>query len=271
MNNIQRHRRLCFVAMMVLLMTGLLPIAFAQGQPASAPGDNLSFHDDTWHVEMSPYLWMAGMNGKLTVAGHESEVNQSFGDIFSNLKFGFMGLSELRRGRIGIVTDLMYIKLGDETATPIANLPNTLNVKNSISSFTLAPYFAYRLIGNERGSVDALAGFRYYHTGSTINTELQPVGTQSFSTTDNWADSLGGGRFRLNITPKIHALFIGDVGGGGSDLTWQIVAGGGYQLSKRWSAELAYRGLYFNRQPGGNSGLEQTQKGLLLGATFQIK
>jgi hypothetical protein len=273
MNKPKQPLRFYFVAATLLLLGCLAPLSFGQTQPSPASPDlnNLSFHDDTWHMAISPYLWMAGMDANLTVAGRTTQVTQSFGDIFSNLKFGFMGLTETRRGRLGILTDLMYIKLGDETAVPIANLPNTLNLKNDISSFTLAPYGAYRLVGNDRGSVDALVGLRYYHTGTTIKAEFKDFSTQSFSTTDNWADALGGGRLRANLTPKIHVFFLGDAGGGGSELTWQIVAGGGYQLSKRWSADLAYRRLYFNRQPGGNSGLEQTQKGLVLGATFQIK
>jgi len=38
-------------------------------------------------------------------------VNQSFTDIFSNLKFGVMGLTEINRGPISLFTDAMYIRL----------------------------------------------------------------------------------------------------------------------------------------------------------------
>jgi hypothetical protein len=257
-----------------LAVCGLTVAALGQAQTAPAPkanGDTTpSFHDDTWHFALSPYLWMAGMNGTLTVASHSAQVNQSFGDIFSNLKFGFMGLTEARRGRLGILTDLMYIKLGDETAIPIAGLPNALDVKTNISSFTLSNYGAYRVYGNHYGSIDGLVGLRYYHTGNSIDATLPQVGAQSYSSTDNWADVLGGARFIGHLTPKVRAFLVGDAGGGGSDLTYQLVVGGGYQFAKRWSADVAYRKLYFNRQPSGY-GLEQSQQGIVIGATFTIK
>lgn len=265
----------------ILFFSALNPLVLAQTQPsqptqttqAAAPLNlnNLSFPDDTWHIAVSPYLWMAGLDGTITVVGKSAQVNQSFADIFSNLKFGIMGVTEIRRGRIGILTDMMWIKLGDETSVPIANLPNTLDVKSSLNTFTLTPYFAYRMFGNQHGSVDALGGIRYYHAGTEIDAEVQNVGKQTVATSDNWADVIAGGRFRVNFTPKIHAYFLGDAGGGGSLLSWQIVGGAGYQISRRWALDLAYRRLYYDREQNPASGIEQTQQGLVLGATFQIK
>jgi hypothetical protein len=144
-------------------------------------------------------------------------------------------------------------------------------VKSSLDTFTLSPYFSYRMFGNEHGFVDALGGIRYYHVGSEITGEVVNVGKQTVSTTDNWVDVIAGGRFRVNLTPKLHAMFIGDAGGGGSLLSWQIVGGAGYQISRRWALDLAYRRLYYDREPGILGGIEQTQQGLVLGATFQIK
>jgi len=244
-----------------------------QTKPSKPAPDlnNLDFPSDTWHVAVSPYLWMAGLDADITIVGRTAQVNQSFGDIFSNLKFGIMGVTEIRRGRIGFLTDMMWIKLGDETSIPVANLNNTLDVKSSLNSFTLTPYFAYRMFGNEHGAVDALGGVRYYHAGTEIDAEVQNVGKQTVATTDNWVDVIAGGRFRVNLTPKLHAMFIGDAGGGGSLLSWQIVGGAGYKISQRWDLDLAYRRLYYNRPTSATSGLEQTQQGLVLGATFQIK
>ncbi len=104
----QNLRKLLSAASALLLITILfLPQrATAQVEPLPdqpAPPDNL------WHISASPYLWMAGLNGNLSIAGHEAAVHQSFGDIFSNLKFGVMGLTEVRRGQIGILTDLLFV------------------------------------------------------------------------------------------------------------------------------------------------------------------
>lgn len=255
------------LAVVILLLAGTPSV----GQSAAnAPVAQPSFADDTWHINVSPYLWMAGMNGSVGFRGVQVQVNQSFGDIFENLKFGVMGLSEVRRGRIGFLTDLIYIRLGNEPAIPVEGLPGAINVKTSLNTFTLTPYFSYRIVGNKEGSIDILAGGRYYHVGASITATTGPRKV-STSASNNWADLVGGGRFTLNLTPRVVPFFIGDAGGIGSVLTWQIVGGVGLKWSKRWSTELGYRRLYFNRQTNNGFGLEQTQQGLIVGATVRLR
>jgi opacity protein-like surface antigen len=256
-----------FVVSFLLVMSAALP---AQTK-ATASSEQLNFRDDTWHVSISPYLWMAGMNGSVAFGGHEVRVDQSFGDILGNLKFGVMALSEVRRGRIALLTDLMYIRLSDETAIPVEGLPGTLNVKTSLNTFTLTQYFGYRILGNQRGSIDFLTGGRYYHVDPSITADAGLPTRLSFSTTNNWADFVEGGRLVLNLTPRIGTFLIGDVGGGGSVLTWQLMGGVGYKWSKRWSTSAAYRRLYFNRQTSNGFGLEQTQHGFIVGATYRFR
>jgi hypothetical protein len=219
-------------------------------------------------MNISPYLWMAGMNGTLSLGGHEAQVKQSFGDIFSNLKFGLMGLTEVRRGRIGILTDLMWVRLGDETSIPLQSLPTGVTLKTSINTFTFTPWLAYRLFGNNRASVDMLTGGRYYHLYGKITADAGSVGQLSYSGANNWADFVEGGRIMFNVTPRVGAFVIGDAGGGGSDLTWQVAGGLGYRWTKRWSTQLGYPRLYFDRSDN-KLGIQQTQQGLLLGATFR--
>jgi hypothetical protein len=85
------------------------------------------------------------MNGAVGFGGREVQVNQSFTDIFSNLKFGVMGLTEVKRGPISILTDAMYVRLGNERAILLHGLPIAVNVNTSLNTFTLTPYLGYRL------------------------------------------------------------------------------------------------------------------------------
>jgi opacity protein-like surface antigen len=259
--------RLFLSPLLLSLTCALLSAQTAANDPSSPP----SFRDDSWRMSVSPYLWMAGMNGTVGFAGRQVQVNQSFSDIFENLKLGVMGFSETRRGRIGLLTDLMYIRLGNETAIPVAGLPSAINVKTSLNTFTLTPYFSYRVLGNDRGTIDWIAGGRYYHIGAAITAGVPTLGNVSYSASDNWGDLVQGARFTLKLAPRINTFFIGDAGGGGSLLTWQIVGGATYRLSQRWSANLGYRRLYYNRQTGNSFVLEQTQQGLVLGATFKLR
>ena len=239
--------------------------------PPNAPSAQPTYYNDTWHVSISPYLWLAGLNGTLGYGGHEVMANQAFIDIFSNLKFGVMGFTEVQRGPIVFLTDLMYVRLGDETAVPIQGLPpSAVDVKGSLDTFTLTPYFGYRFVRSQRGSIDYIGGGRYYHIGSSITAEAGQA-KLSYSTSNNWADFVQGGRFIFNVTPRVRAFFVGDAGGGGSVLTWQIFGGAGYQWSKRWSTHLGYRRLYFNRQTNKGLGLDVTTQGLVVGLTFRLR
>jgi hypothetical protein len=263
-----RDRAVAVIWVIALSLWVVTPL-HAQSTPTT-PSDQSTFHDDTWHVNLSPYLWLAGMNGTVGFGGRSVQVKQSFADIFSNLKVGLMGFSEVRRGPVSMLTDLMWVRLGDETAIAVTGLPNAIDVKTSLNTFTLTPYFGYRIVGGRRGAIHFISGGRYYHVGSTISATASGGGRVSNSTSDNWADFVEGGRFELNLTPRVTTFFIGDAGGGGSVLTWQIVGGAGYRLSKRWTSQLAYRRLYFNRQTNG-IGIEQTQQGLVLGVTYALR
>jgi hypothetical protein len=264
-------RSLCFLTWIALALGTSRPAA-AQVQP-DAPANLPTFKEDTWHVSVSPYLWLAGLNGTVSLAGYKANVDQSFGDILGNLKFGVMGLSEVRRGRVGLLTDLIYVRLGDEGAIPVSRLPTTVNLKASVNTFTLTPEFGYRVFENKEGAIDVLAGFRYYHVSSSINANANQVGAISVSGTNDWADAIGGARFRANLTPKVGVFFLGDAGGGGSSPAWEIVTGAGYRWNQRLSTTVGYRRLYFDRQTtSGNAfGLDVTQEGFILGATYRFR
>jgi opacity protein-like surface antigen len=231
---------------------------------------DLGYSADTWHVAVSPYLWLAGMSGSVGVGDRQVQVNQSFTDIFSNLKFGVMGVTEVSRGPVSILTDAMYIKLGDETAVPVQNLPpGTVNVNSSLSNFVLTPYLGYRLLGKKRVSIYILTGLRYYHLNTSITPSIAGVGSVTYSTSDNWVDYVEGAHFKFQLSRRIVAYALGDLGGGGSVFTYQVVGGAGYALSKKWSTSLSYRRLYYQRYT--TTDVEPTQQGLVVGVTYRIR
>ena len=266
-----RIQRCIYPIVILMLAFTMCAVAEAQVEPET-PTTPPSFHQDSWHVSISPYLWLVGMNGTIAVAGHEASVNQSFADIFSNLKFGVMGLTEVRRGQVGILTDLMYVWLGNEKAIPVQGLPGALNLNNNLNTVTLTPEIAYRLFAaGNRGAIDLLVGIRYYHTSATIKATVSQIGQVSYSAADNWVDGIEGARFQVNLSRRVGAFFIGDAGGGGSRYSWQIATGIGYRLNRRWTSQFGYRRLYYKRQAGPNFGLDQTQQGLILGITYRLK
>jgi hypothetical protein len=207
----------------------------------------------------------------LNLAGNDAAVHQSFGDIFSHLKVGFMGFGEVRRGRIAVLTDLLFVRVGDQQAVPVPQLPFPVQVKLTTTTFTLTPLFAYRIYSQKHFAADVLGGFRFYHLGANSNFNAGPLGQHFFSGSNNWADVTAGARLVARITPKIGAFLIGDAGGGGSRPTWEIAYGVGYQILKNTTAQIGYKRLYFNRQDGNAFGLEATQQGLVIGTTIRFR
>jgi len=267
-NSLAKHSRTAVLFWMVLFLLSFP--AYAQVEVES-PQQEAAFADDAWHVSASPYLWLAGLDGNLNLSGHEAAVHQSFGDIFSNLKVGFMGLGEVRRGRVGVLTDLLFVRVGDQGAVPVPQLPISVQVKLTSTTFTLTPELAYRVYSQKHFAADVLGGFRFYHLGANSNFNAGPLGQYSYSGSNNWADVTGGARLLARVTPKIGAFVIGDAGGGGSSPTWEIVYGAGYKVLRNATAQIGYRRLYFNRQDGSNFGLEATQQGLIVGSTIRFR
>jgi opacity protein-like surface antigen len=165
----------------------------------------------------------------------------------------------------------MYIWLGNEKAIPVEGLPGALNLNNNLNTLTLTPEIAYRLLAGKRGAVDFLVGVRYYHADAKIKATVSQVGQVSYSAADNWVDAIQGARFQFNLSQRVGAFFIGDAGGGGSRLSWQIATGIGYRLNTHWTSQFGYRRLSYQRQSGPNFGLDQTQQGLILGITYRLK
>ncbi|HEU4636566.1 MAG TPA: hypothetical protein VFS41_10335 [Edaphobacter sp.] len=263
-----RTRSASLFCTMVLML--LAATAHAQVEVES-PQQEPSFSADTWHLCASPYLWLAGLNGDLNLAGHDAAVHQSFGDIFSNLKIGFMGLGEARRGRVGVLTDLLFVRVGDQQAVPVPQLPFPVQVKLTTTTFTLTPELAYRVYSHKHFAADVLGGFRYYHLGAHSNFDAGPLGQYSYAGSSNWVDVTGGARLLARLTPKIGAFVIGDAGGGGSSPSWEIAYGVGYKVLKNATAQIGYKRLYFDRKDGTAFGLEATQQGLVIGTTVRLR
>ena len=230
--------------------------------PLAKPGEPDS-GSNRWAFQFTPYLWTAGFNGTVTIRNLTAPVSASFSDLFKRLNFGFLGSFDARKGRVGILLDTVYLNLSADNTIGQTNLQS----KSDNKLFFLDPEVYFRVVKHRRGSIDALAGFRYWHSGNSLTISPPAV---SASRDKDFVDPVLGGRFRLNLSRGLFATFKGDVGGfgAGSQLTYQIFAGGGVELKQKFVLIAGYRHLYVDL---GNSGLLQNYaiNGLALG--FGIK
>jgi len=246
-----------------------VPIA-AQTQPAGKTDNTTSPAPEGWHFGLSPYLWLSGIHGTVGVLGRDASVHAGFGDIISNLNLGLMAAAELRHKRVLLVTDLMWIKLSEDKGLP-ENQLGEITAKSRVQNFMLGPEVGYRFVEQPRLNVDAFTGFRYWHLGSSLEFEPNPLG-QKLSTSQNWVDPLLGARLQTPLSPKIRFTLFGDVGGfgAGSQLEWQVAGLLGYQLNKRFTLQAGYRYLDVNYRSGGFK-YDVAMSGLLLGTTIRFK
>ena len=207
-----------------------------------------------WHVDWVPfYLWFSGLSGNVGAAGQVAPVSVSFSDVFQQLNIGLMTNMDVRRKRIGVVTDLIFMSLSsNQKTTPIDNtyVGFTANVKELI----LDPEVYVRVVDKDRGSIDAIGGGRFWHLNNSL--DLFPPNNQTTITagqTQSWIDPVLGARGRLNLNKGLFLNLNGDAGGFGvgSQVTYQIYTGIGKEFKKRYSMLVGYRYMYVDYKNGG--------------------
>src|SRR4026209_1726237 len=105
---------------------------------------------DEWQFQFSPYFWLAGLHGTGGVGTRTVAVDESFRDVFDALNFAFMGTFEARKGKFISLTDLEYVSVSDEKATPG---PLFSTVDAGFKNFIFDQEVGYRVFENpEQGA-----------------------------------------------------------------------------------------------------------------------
>jgi hypothetical protein len=207
-----------------------------------------------WHVEWVPlYLWFSGLSGNVGAAGQVAPVSVSFSDVVKQLNIGLMSNLDVRRKRIGVYTDLIFMSLSsDQKTTPIGS--TYVGFSANVKELVLDPEVYVRVVDKDRGSIDVIGGARFWHLNNAL--DLFPPNNQTTVTagqTQSWIDPVLGARFRLNLNKGLFLNLNGDAGGfgAGSDLTYQIYTGVGKEFKKKYSMLLGYRYMYVDYKNGG--------------------
>ncbi len=211
----------------IVLLSYLL-LAFA-GSEAFATDDG-----DDWQHALTLYGWLPSVSGDLKYGqGDSSSVDSS--DVLDALNMTFMGAYELRKRNWYLLTDVIYLDLGNSADTRVT-LPGgghiVSNVQQDLVGWQFGIYGGYLLHESARSQVSLLAGLRYLSRS-----------------TDLW-DGIVGARGRIAINDQWFIPFHLDVGTGDSDLTWQAASGVGYRAS--WGeVSLQYRHLEWDQVDDG--------------------
>lgn len=231
-----------------------------------------------WTLSVAPYVWGAGLRGDVGLFGvRPVSVNMSFGDIADSLRFGGMFVGEAHNGTWGVLTDVIYIKtaMGRTVGRTVAGVPLALSGNVETSSFTGTIMGQYRLVSRPGVTLDLMAGVRVWSVNNDIKLGLTaggaPLAGLGGSDGSTWADPMVGIRGRLDLSSSWFLTGWG-IGGGfdaGSDISWDVLAGVGYQWTDQLSIVGGYRAVGINYKNNGFV-YDIVQRGPVLGALFRF-
>jgi hypothetical protein len=224
---------------------------------------------DQWRV--TPYLWAAGFDGTVGVSGTGSglpgRVDITTDDFSDNLRMGgFMLHAVWRRGRWTAFGDWTYANVESDSPTRFAQLYSGVDAK--VKGHIVEAYGGYDLLGARDSHADVFVGVRYYNLKAELGLREGTLPGVLLSEKGDWADGVVGIRWDTRFAGNWEAFASADVGGGGSDLSWQVFGGVGYKFS--WGSVVGgWRYLHVDYEKG-NFKLDAALTGPFIGASFQF-
>lgn len=198
--------------------------------------------DSPWRFRITPYGWLPSTSGSIGAGPLSADAGVSSSKIISNLQMGAMLDIEVDYKRWSFENDLVYAQLqssNDKTQPFFGEL------KSTAYQVFWTSYLGYRVIDTKRFTMDLQGGFRLVSLG--LDLELTPglLDGRSRYYTRTWIDPVIGLRTRTYVADWLFIPIRGDIGGFGanSELTWQALAGVGFQISRWFGIVVGYRGL----------------------------
>lgn len=220
---------------MIALCVLTIPVRLtAQWTTRAAPSDK------GWRFAVTPYMWLAGLEGDVGVGPLTSNVDLSPGDILDALQFAASVYVEGRRQWFVGGIDAFYASVGGAKAIVFRGDTGSFNLSNRQTMLT--PFVGYS-VGNTTWTLDVLAGARYWRSRDELRVDRANGQSREFANTIDWWDAIGGLRLTGTIIPHLRFTAGGDAGGGGAKSDWQLHGDVGYDVSSLWTVGLSYRFL----------------------------
>jgi hypothetical protein len=162
-----------------------------------------------------------------------------------DLKIGGMAEFEGHKDRWGFIVDAMYLKLGRTESLESTELEVKFDATQQIYGFA----GAYR-VSEGKVPVDLIFGARTYILDNTLQL-TGPNRVLRATDSKSWVDGFAGARVQAPLSERWLVGGYADIGTGGSELTWQALAGVSYQFSRTMFGSLGYRYLSIDHETAG--------------------
>ena len=208
-------------------VTGIVAFLLA----LAAPVAHSESHAETgkWRWTGKIYLWASGIDGTTRNGG---DIDVGFDDLLENLELALMGGVEASNGTWSVIGDVIYMDLaGEGTSSLPGPGPGQVSAKAGLEGWVVNALGGYRFGTSEAGVADLTFGLRYLDLDVKLDTtsNLPGPGQQSIRAGDSVVDAVVGIRGGVRLSESFYVPYIFDVGAGESDLTWQAMAGIGWQ------------------------------------------
>lgn len=236
----------------LLLLLCFPAVALAQSEPVKNPAVDETAHvsESPWRFRITPYGWLPSMSGSIGAGPLSADANVSSSKIIPDLQIGAMLDVEIDYKRWSFENDLVYARL---TASNNKTQPYFGELKSTAYQLFWTSYLGYRVIDTKRFTMDLQGGFRLISLG--VDLELTPglLNGRSRYYSRTWIDPVIGLRTRTYLADWLFIPIRGDIGGFGanSELTWQALAGVGFQVSRWFGIVVGYRGLGYQYDQAG--------------------
>ena len=240
--------------------------ASSSGSASASSPDETS--DKTWHIYGTAYLWVPTMHGTVGVAGYDTNVHVTTGDIFSNFRGGFLGVFTPSYNRFSTPVDVLWMRLRSSKPVPSEVYPG-YSLRATLNESIITPKVNYLAVNTPKLKVYGTAGARIWHVGTTLS--LVPVVTGAFPYKGvTWSDYVMGARFNVPLGTKVSVDILGDGGEGGATLDYQVAGVVSLKLKPKLTSQVGWR--YLTEHYGNNGNiLNTTTQGIVFGATYQFK
>lgn len=238
-----------------------------------------------WHFAGLIYFYYPDIASKATLpngAGTDSTIDAK--DILNNLKFAFLGSFEARKESWGLMSDLIYMDVGQfksrfhQFTIGNAGLPADVSASANfdLKSIIWTVAGTYRAIDQQGVVLDLVGGARLLDTkvrlDYTLNGNVGPFPVPERAGTgeakEHFIDGIVGlkGRLAFGTDGRWFVPYYADVGAGDSKLTWQAMGGLGYRF--KWG-DLIGAWRYLDYQFKSDSAINsQSFDGPMIGAAF---
>jgi len=257
----------------ILSVLALAVLSQAAQAVASEPAPTGARNNEV-SVTLTPFSgWVPGIDG--TVGGRNRSVDVSLppidvmrniGDFVDVLDGIYIGWGEFRYGRFGLFYDVFYLDVSSVESMDRGAVTLGLDLAFRQSTGTFAA--TYRVWEQGRSHWDLMAGARISNIDIGIAANLNALRVAR-SGSESWTDVILGMKGRYQIAPQWSLSGWSLVGGGGSNLTWDLYGAVDYTIRPGFDLSVGFRALKIDYS-SSDFKWDVLQYGPVVNATFKF-